>query len=204
MNRKAFFIILSVVCLLAAVGVVVFGTIRTNKPVEVEDVGLLTLRLDEKDGDIALRRQGKTLKEIDEDGDGEYTLFFKFEHPKYGEIKFSRSVDSVELNDINLRLERMEQAQIEAGEGPDGADTYDIDTAIKTVDKYVYAYPTYDGYDFRFYDSHLTTERVAAMIDDTPKVSNTIYYFVAAILLLGGAYLLFLAFAGGRAKENEA
>ena len=39
-------------------------------------------------------------------------------------------------------------------------------------------------------------------IDPAPTVSSTYYYIVASVLLLAGAYLMFLAFTGKRTPER--
>ena len=84
-----------------------------------------------------------------------------------------------------------------------------------TKEVYVYAWPkteeesenTPEGensrYNFKFEDRIRDLYEISEEIDPSPKVSSTRYFIIAAIPLLGGAYLLFLAFAGPRGKAAE-
>ena len=70
MSRKQFFIILAALCLLAAIGVVVFGTVRSISPVEVKDLGLITLELDTQNEIIVQLQEGKKVDAVEPDENG--------------------------------------------------------------------------------------------------------------------------------------
>ena len=198
MNRKMFFIILAALCLVAAIGVVVFGTIRSNAPVEVKDLGLILLELDEQNETIVQLKAGKKVDAVEPDENGEYTICYRSIHPLYGEIRYLRTIDKDELSYFAFNIANEKPTVNYDGEPimPDENETTSFDK--KMIERYVYAYSTPQGYEFMFFDSHQTIDRVTTLIDEAPKVSTTRYYIVAGILLLGGAYLLFLAFAGKR------
>ncbi|MBQ1821611.1 MAG: hypothetical protein II117_08425 [Clostridia bacterium] len=198
MSRKQFFIILAALCLLAAIGVVVFGTVRSISPVEVKDLGLITLELDMQNEIIVQLQEGKKVDAVEPDENGEYTICYRSMHPQYGEIRYLRSIDKDELSYFAFNLANEKPTVNYDGEPimPDENETSAFDKKI--IERYVYAYSTPQGYEFMFFDSHQTVDRVTTLIDEAPKVSTTRYYIVAGILLLGGAYLLFLAFAGKR------
>ena len=202
MSRKHFFIILAALCLLAAIAIVVFGTIRSNQPVEVKYLGLISLTLDEENEVIVQLQEGKKVDAVKPDENGEYTIGYVCEHPQYGEIRYLRSVDRDELSYFAFSIANEKPTVDYDGEPimPEENEKNTFDKQI--IERYVYAYPVQDGYDFKFFDSYQTTDRVSALIDEAPKVSTTRYYIVAGILLLGGAYLLFLAFAGKRDRQK--
>lgn len=171
MKRKIFFGILTALCVAAAILLVIIGVRRTAHSATVEGLDFL--------GDLTLEAYEAV---PDEDGEeGQYTIYYRYIDPKYGEIVFSPSVDRLEYE--NFIFTREAAAQYE-----------DLETAPKTtVRRYVYVYPTDTGYDAVFQDRYMSLTDVSELIDPTPAVSATYYYIVAGILLLGGAYMLFLA-----------
>lgn len=178
MNRKAFFIILAALCFVGT-GLLIFIGIRnttTSAVIEgLESLGELTLEAYDA--------------QPDEEGEaGQYTIYYRCIHPKYGEIVFSPSVDK---SDYDSYLFDREAAALDPENAPK-----------TTVRRYVYVYPNNGRYDAVFQDNYMTLYEVSELIDPSTKVSPTYYFIVSGILLLGAAYLLFLAFAGPRGKQE--
>ncbi len=185
MKKKIFFIILSVMCFIAAAVFVIVGVRRTNHPAVID--GLVSL------GELTLEAYDAG---PDESGDGQYTIFYRYIDPKYGEIVFANSVDSDDYYSYMFDQMRIEQA--ENTEVPKENNEEAKKTSIK---RYVYVYPENGRYEAAFQDRYMGLTDVSELIDPSPKVSSTYYYIVSGILMLGGAYMLFLALAGKRSKN---
>jgi hypothetical protein len=180
MNRKAFFIILTVLCFIGAGILIVIGVRRTSKPAVIE--GLESL------GELTLEAYDAA---PDEEGEeGQYTIHYRYIHPKYGEIVYSPSVDR---HDYDSYMFDREAAKLDPENAPK-----------TTVRRYVYVYPTEKGYESHFEDYYMSLYEVSELIEPSDPVSSTVYYIVAGIALLSGAYMLFLAFAGPRSKSAKA
>ena len=179
MRKKVFFIILSVLCVAAAVILVLVGIRRTTQPAVIE--GLESL------GELTLEAYDAVPDESGEEG--QYTIFYRYIDPKYGEIVFSPSVDR---NDYESFLFDKNAAEL------------DPENAHKTtVRRYVYVYPKDGRYESVFQDTYMSLYEVSELIEPSEKASSTYYFIMCGILLLGGAYLLFLAFVGKRSEAAD-
>lgn len=179
MNRKAFFCILAALCFIGA-GILIFiGVRRTSTPPVIE--GLQSL------GSVTLEAYDAGPDEAGEEG--QYTIYYRYIDPKYGEIVYSPSVDRSDYDSFMFDRE---------------AAALDPDNAPKTtVRRYVYVYPDgKGGYEAHFEDNYMTPYEVSELIDPQDPVSSTVYFIVSGIVLLAGAYMLFLAFAGPRDKSE--
>lgn len=188
MKRKSFFIILAILCVAGAVLLTVIGVKATSRPAVVP--GLTSL------GELTL--EAYDAKEGTNDEDEPYTIFYRYIDPKYGEIVFANGVGDEDYYSYLYDRMRAEQSQ------QDGVPEEESEDAQKTtIKRYVYVYPLDGRYEAVFQDRYMGLTDVSELIDPSPKVSSTYYYIVAGILLLAGAYLFFLAFAGRREKETE-
>lgn len=186
MNRKAFTIILAFLCVIGAVILAIVGVKRASRPAVIE--GLTSL------GELTLEAYDAS---TEADEDGQYTIFYRYIDPKYGEIVFSNAVDSDDY--YSYQYDRMRAEAAENGEIPGEITEVTKKTEIR---RYVYVYPSNGRYEAVFQDRYMGLADVSDLIDPSPKVSSTYYYIVAGILLLAAAYLFFLAFTGKR-KESE-
>lgn len=184
MKQKPLFLILAALCVVGAVLLVVVGARRTSQPAVIE--GLTCL------GELPLEAYDAG---IDESEGGQYTIYYRYIDPKYGEIVFANAVDSDDYYSYKYDEMRIEQA-----ENTEVPEESNVEAKRSTIKRYVYVYPENGRYEAVFQDRYLGLADVSELIDPAPKVSSTYYYIVAGILLLGGAYLLFLALAGPRGK----
>ena len=129
----------------------------------------------------------------DDSGDGQYTVFYRYIDPKYGEIVFSNAVDAEDY--FSYKFDEMRAQEAEMSEVPSEETEVTRKSVIK---RFVYVYPKDGRYEAVFQDRYLGLTDMSELIDPAPKVSSTYYYIVAGILLLAGAYLMFLAFTGKR------
>ena len=109
------------------------------------------------------------------------------------------SPEVASANYYSYLYDRMRADDAQEGEVPEETDEVTKPTTIK---RYVYVYPADGRYEAVFEDRYMGLTDVSDLIDPSPKVSATYYYIVAGILLLAGAYLLFLAFTGKRTPER--
>ena len=179
MSRKTFFIILAALCLIGAGILIVIGIRKTSKPAVIE--GLESL------GELTLEAYAAGPDEQGEEG--QYTIHYRYIHPKYGEIIFSPSVDRSDYDSFMFDRE---------------AALLDPDNAPKTtVHRYVYVYPNgQGGYESHFEDNYMTLYEVSELIDPQDPVSSTVYFIVSGIILLAGVYMLSLTFTGPRGKDT--
>ena len=187
MKRKIFFIILALLCVAGAVVLVVVGIRATSHPAVIpglESLGEVTLEAYEA-------RRGESTE------DEPYTIYYRYIDPKYGEIVFANAVSDEDY--YSFLYDRMRADDAQEGEVPEETDEITKPTTIK---RYVYVYPADGHYEAVFEDRYMGLTDVSDLIDPSPKVSATYYYIVAGILLLAGAYLLFLAFTGERTPER--
>ena len=187
MNRKIFFIILALLCVAGSVVLVVVGVKATSRPAVIpglESLGEVTLEAYEA-------RRGENAD------DEPYTVYYRYIDPKYGEIVFANAVSDEDY--YSFLYDRMRADDAQEGEVPEETDEVTKPTTIK---RYVYVYPADGHYEAVFEDRYMGLTDVSDLIDPSPKVSATYYYIVAGILLLAGAYLLFLAFTGKRTPER--
>lgn len=183
MKRKTFYIILSILCFAAAVVLIVIGVRETMRPAVIP--GLTSL------GELPLEAYDS--REGQNDEDEPYTIYYRYIDPKYGEIVFANAVGDEEY--YSYQYDRMRAEAAEQAEVPDEND----ETAKKsTIKRFVYVYPQDGHYEAVFQDRYMGLADVSELIDPSPKVSSTYYYIVGGILLLAGAYFLFLAFTGKR------
>ena len=187
MKRKIFFIILALLCVAGAVVLVVVGIRATSHPAVIpglESLGEVTLEAYEA-------RRGESTE------DEPYTIYYRYIDPKYGEIVFANAVSDEDY--YSFLYDRMRADDAQEGAVPEETDEITKPTTIK---RYVYVYPADGHYEAVFEDRYMGLTDVSDLIDPSPKVSATYYYIVAGILLLAGAYLLFLAFTGERTPER--
>ena len=182
MKRKTFFIIISILCFLGAAALVVIGIRATSHPAVIP--GLVSL------GELPLEAYDA---QPDDSGDGQYTVIYRYIDPKYGEIVFSNAVDAEDY--FSYKYDEMRAQEAEMSEVPSEETEVTRKSVIK---RFVYVYPKDGRYEAVFQDRYLGLTDVSELIDPAPKVSSTYYYIVAGILLLAGAYLMFLAFTGKR------
>ena len=188
MNRKIFFIILALLCVAGSVVLVVIGVKATSRPAVIpglESLGEVTLEAYEA-------QRGESTD------DEPYTIYYRYIDPKYGEIVFANAVSDEDY--YSYLYDRMRADDAQEGEVPEETDEVTKPTTIK---RYVYVYPADGRYEAVFEDRYMGLTDVSDLIDPSPKVSATYYYIVAGILLLAGAYLLFLAFTSSRTAERQ-
>ena len=177
--KKLWLMLLALICLIGVAVLIVIGIKRTAQSDLVE--GLESLGL-------------KTFEAYDagpdEDGEeGSFIIYYRYVDPKYGEIIFSPSVDK---NEYGSYLFDAEVAKTD----PEHANR-------KTVDRYVYVFPLNGKTESIIEDHTYSLDEVSKLIDPTPNVSATYYYIFAGILLLAGAYLLFIALVPKRTPEQK-
>ena len=187
MKRKIFFIILAVLCVAGAIVLVVVGLKATSRPAVVP--GLTSL------GEVTL--EAYEARQSDKEEDEPYTIYYRYIDPKYGEIVFANGVGYDDYYSYLYDRMRADEAQ-----NPEMPEETDEVTKPTTIKRYVYVYPEDGRYEAVFLDRYMGLTDVSELIDPSPKVSATYYYIVAGILLLAGAYLLFLAFTGVRTPER--
>lgn len=183
MKRKTFFIILAILCAASAVVLVIVGVKAASHPAVVP--GLTAL------GELPL--EAYEAREGENDEDEPYTIYYRYIDPKYGEIVFANAVGEEDY--YSYQYDRMRAEAAEQTEVPE--ETNEI-TKKTTIKRYVYVYPKDGRYEASFQDKYMGLADVSELIDPAPKVSSTYYYIVAGILLLAGAYLLFIGFTGKR------
>lgn len=217
MSRKTFFIILAALCVIAA-GVLIFVGVKnsTQDPIKagLTNLGPITLTYDEES--TLAYMNSKNARPVNsnenEEEDAAYTVVFSYNHSQYGLIRYDLGVDTKaeydELTAANADLVFSGDVFIEPDEN-----AHALRKSTKEV--YVYAWPKTEEegretpedensrYNFKFEDRNRNLYEVSEEIDPSPKVSSTRYFIIAAIPLLGAAYLLFLAFAGPRGKRSE-
>lgn len=188
MKRKTFYIILSVLCFAAAVVLVYIGVRATLRPAVVP--GLTSL------GELTL--EAFDAREGQNDEDEPYTIYYRYIDPKYGEIVFANAVGDEDF--YSYQYDRMRAEAAAQSEVPEENDER---TKQSTIRRYVYVYPVDGRYEAVFEDRYMGLTDVSELIDPAPKVSSTYYYIVAGILVLAGAYLVFLAAIGKRRISEE-
>ena len=177
-------ILLSIVAILSIAGAFILAIVGINAASHPAVVPGLTCL-----GEVTLEAFDSRLGENDEDEP--YTIYYRYIDPKYGEIVFANAVGEEDYYSYQYDLMRADAAQ--EGEIPSENDEVQRKASIR---RYVYVYPENGRYQAVFQDNYMGLTDVSDLIDDTPKVSSTYYYIVAGILLLAGAYLLFIAFTG--------
>lgn len=220
MNKRVFFIILAVLCVTAAVVFVLVGAKRTAQPSVKEglvSLGAIRLTFDEDRTREELKAREKALQTVSEDPEEQaqndlYTVIYSYIHPQYGLIEYDYAVDTKKEYDDLLTDRRPFVYEGDVFREPDETDEAFRDNS-KTV--YVYAWPKTEEesrkaagegnslYNFKFSDSIRDLYDISEEIEPTPKVSSTYYYIVSGILLLGGAYLLFLGLTSGQAARQR-
>jgi hypothetical protein len=215
MRKRTFFIILAALCFIAAAVLVIVGVKQSSHSAIKEglvSVGAVTLTYDESSTMSYMDSKNARPADPNEEQDAAYTVVFTANHPQYGLIRYDLGVDTKtefdELTAANADLVFTGDVFIEPDEN-----AHALRKSTKEV--YVYAWPkteeesrnTPEGensrYNFKFEDRIRDLYEISEEIDPSPKVSSTRYFIIAAIPLLGGAYLLFLAFAGPRGKAAE-
>jgi hypothetical protein len=189
MNRKTFFIILAVLCIIGAAVFVVVGIRATSQSAVID--GLTSL------GELTFEAFDAR-QETDENNMKQYVVLYRHIDPKYGEIVLENIVDKDDYDSYKYDELRAEQANLT--EVPE--ETNEI-TKRTTIKRYVYIYPKDGHYEAVFQDKYMALADVSELIAPATPVSSTYYYVFAALLLLVGAYLFFLAFAGKRTPEHR-
>lgn len=210
MNKKLFFFILAALCVTAAIVLVVIGAKRTAQPPVKEglvSLGAVRLTYDEErtreeyvEREAAIKN-GKTDPE-DPDANDLYTVIYSYVHPQYGLIEYSFAVDTKREYDDLTTDRKPFVYEGDVFKEPDGSEEAFRDNSKTT---YVYAWPKTEAeakadadsgnslYNFKFSDSIRDLYDISEEIDPHEKVSSTYYFIVSGILLLGAAYLVFLA-----------
>ena len=188
MKRTFFFSILSILCFAAAIILVMVGIKATMRPAVIP--GLTSL------GELPL--EAFDAREGENDEDEPYTIYYRYIDPKYGEIVCANAVGDEDY--YSYQYDRMRADAAAQSEVPEENDE---SAKVSTIRRFVYVYPVEGHYEAVFADRYMGLADVSELIDPSPKVSSTKYYIVAGILVLAGAYLLFLAFTGSR-RENAA
>jgi len=186
-NKKLWLILLSVICFCGVAVLIVMGVKRTSQPDLVEGLQSLGLKTFEAyDAKPYVKDENDPL---DADDSVTYVIYYRYIDSKYGEIVFSQGVDNQAYGDYQL-------SQLIAEENPEYAKTY-------SVERYVYVYRDNGETKWTFEDKEKTLEEESKIIDPTVKTSSTLYYTVAGILLIAGAYLLFIALVPNRSGETK-
>lgn len=215
MSRKAFFIILAALCVIAAVVLIIVGVRNsTQDPIKagLTNLGPITLTYDEESTLSYMNGKNARPADSNEEQDAAYTVVFSYNHPQYGLIRYDLGVDTKaeydELTAANADLVFSGDVFIEPDEN-----AHALKKSTKEV--YVYAWPKTEEeslktpedensrYNFKFEDRNRSLYEISEEIDPSPKVSSTRYFIIAAIPLLGGVYLAFLAFAGKRTPSQR-
>ena len=186
MKRKTFFIIISVLCILGAIALTVYSVIVTTRPAVLP--GLVSL------GELPLEAFDAQ-QELDEYRNTQYTISYRYIDPKYGEIVYSTAVDATDYDSYKFDEMRVEEQPVEI---PDENSELTRKTQIK---RYVYAYPDGGQYAYRFYDRYMGLSDVSDEIYGAEPVNSTYYFIFSGILLIAGAYLMFIAIAGRRKAD---
>lgn len=187
LNRKFWQIILALMCFAAVAVLIVIGVKRTTQSDVIDGLESLGLKTFEAFDDKPYEKGADEPDDVDDSVT--YIIYYHYFDPKYGEIIFSQGVDNQVHGDYQLSM-------LIAAENPEYAKVY-------TVDRYVYVYRLNGETTWIFEDEERTLEEVSKIIDPTVKTSSTIYYTVAGILTLAGAYLLFLVFVPKRPPETS-
>ena len=224
MNKRTFFLILAGLCLAASVILVVVGVKRAEQKPMVDglkSLGRITLTYDEEKTVNAMSGKRSQTPDPEED-DEPYTVVFTNNQTQYGLIRYDLGVDTKEefdeLTAATADFVYTGDVFIEEGEP-----TQTLRKSTRQL--YVYAWPKTEEeskntpedensrFHFRFYDDLMSMTDVEKQIEAdlaveqdscaSASVSSTVYFIIAAIPLLGGAYLAFLAFAGPRSKQQN-
>ncbi len=182
MNKKGWQFILAVLCFIGVAVLVVIGVKRASRSDLVEGLESLGQKTFE----------AYNTKTEEEDGETTYIVFYRYIDPKYGEIVFSPGVDKAEFDSCRYSLVNYETYH----------EMYPDTVKKPTIDRYVYVYPLNGKTESIIEDQPYSLYEVSKLIDPTPTVSATYYYIFAGILLLAGAYLLFLVFVPKCSKER--
>lgn len=224
MNKRTFFLILAGLCLAASVILVVVGVKRAEQKPMVDglkSLGRITLTYDEEKTVNAMSGKRSQAPDPEED-DEPYTVVFTNNQTQYGLIRYDLGVDTKEEFD---ELTAATADFVYTGDVfvEEGEPTQTLRKSTRQL--YVYAWPKSEEeskntpedensrYHFRFYDDLMSMTDVEKQIEAdlaveqdscaSASVSSTVYFIIAAIPLLGGAYLAFLAFAGPRSKQQN-
>ena len=188
MKRTILLSIVAVISIAGAFILAIVGIRAASHPAVVP--GLTCL------GELTLEAFESRIGENDEDEP--YTIYYHYIDEKYGEIVYANAVGEEDYYSYLYDLMRANAAQ--EGEIPAENDEVLRKASIR---RYVYVYPENGRYEAVFQDRYMGLTDVSDLIDDTPKVSSTYYYIVAGILLISGAYLLFLALTGTRSDAKK-
>ena len=189
MKRKPFLIMIGALCLLGAIGLTIYSIIATSRPAVVPGLEYL--------GNLPLEAYDAR-QELDEDKNTQFVIFYRYIDSRFGEIVYTNAVDETDYDSYLFDAMRLEELQSEVPEETDET------TRKSQIKRYVYAYPYGGQYDFRFYDHYIgltdVSDEIYREIYKSDPVNSTYYFIFSGILLIAGAYLLFLAFTGKRRK----
>lgn len=214
MSKRTFFFILAGLSLIASVVLVIVGVKRAEqKPIldGLKSLGRITLTYDEeKTVNFMNSKDGQT---VDPEAQSEpYTVVFTNNQTQYGLIRYDLGVDTkAEFDELTAATADF----VYTGDGfvEEGDSTQSLRRSTKQV--YVYAWPKTEEeskntpedenskYWFKFEDYARNLYDISEEIDPSPKVSSTLYFILAAIPLLGGAYLLFLGLTADRKRMKS-
>lgn len=184
MKRKTFFIIISILCFLGAAALVVIGIRATSHPAVIP--GLVSL------GELPLEAYDAQ-QELDENKNTQYTISYRYIDPKYGEIIYPTSVDATDYD--SYKFDEMRAQEADMNEIP--SEETEV-TRKPVIKRYVYVYPKDGRYEAVFQDRYLGLTDVSDEIYGAEPVNSTYYFIFSGILLIAGAYLMFIAFIGRR------
>lgn len=174
MTKKTWLLILAGVCIAGCIAFTAVGIYTTNSAAIYD--GLTSL------GEVTFHAQAATPEE-----DGTYTIYYVSEDGLHNYARYDVGQEEYDSYQFDVAVSMNEEIE---------------NPPQSKIKRYVYTYRKDGEFCEAIYDSYKSLYEVSQMIEDGKRVSSVRYYVVAGLLLLCGAYLMFLTLTGKHVPEQ--
>lgn len=176
MNRKALLLIMAGICIVACAAFAVVGILNLNGAQTYDNLTSL--------GEVTFYATAAS-----EEEDGTYTIYYVSEDGLHTYARYDVGREEYDSYRFDVAVSMNEEIE---------------NPPQSKIKRYVYIYRKDGEFREAIYDSYKTPYEVSQLIEDGNRVSSVRYYVFAGLLLLCGAYFIFLAFSKPRgAKESK-
>ncbi len=175
MKKKTLLFILAGLCIAASITFAIVGIFNTDRAASYEDLKSL--------GEVTFLARAASREE-----DGTYTIYYTSEDGLHNYAREDVGQEEYDSYQFDVAVSMSEDVE----EPPQSK-----------IKRYVYTYRKDGEFCEAIYDSYKSLYEVSTLIEDANRVSSVRYYVFSGILLLSGVYLMIMAFARGKKKEQS-
>ena len=175
MNKRALLLILAGLCIVAAAAFAIVGALNINGAASYENLTSL--------GEVTFYAQAAS-----EEEDGTYTIYYVSEDGLHTYARYDVGREEYDSYNFDVAVSMNEEIE---------------NPPQSKIKRYVYTYRKDNEFREAIYDSYKSLYEVSQLIEDGNRVSSVRYYVFAGLLLLCGAYFIYLAFSRERKPKEK-